>query len=281
MSFIKERFPHTEIMMSFDGIGTHDWLRQHKGSEEQVRRSIAICKQAGLFVKINMNVNRKNRGVILDSVKMLNAEGANEIRIIKTTEAPRWQQNAKDASLSASEYYDFSVDFALNYKELGLELPVTIWQSLFIHGRNKSFHVLPVKDSGCDYDDKKKICSAMIYKISVQADGDIIPCAPLAGLFKQLGVELGNVKQDGLQKLLTKGPLIDAVMQTVGKKRNFSEKCGKCRFFTSCQGGCPAVSMLYGGDILSPDIYKCEFFEGGYYDKYVTALEGWRNLKPL
>ena len=32
-AFIKSLHPKAQIMLSFDGIGTHDWLRQHQGSE--------------------------------------------------------------------------------------------------------------------------------------------------------------------------------------------------------------------------------------------------------
>lgn len=39
-AFIKRVHPKAQIMLSFDGIGTHDWLRQHEGSEESVRRAI-------------------------------------------------------------------------------------------------------------------------------------------------------------------------------------------------------------------------------------------------
>ena len=111
-AFIKSLHPKAQIMLSFDGIGTHDWLRQHEGGEESDRRAIRASKNAGLNVKINMNVNRRNRSVIFDSVKMLANLGVDELRIIKTTEAPRWQLNAADASLTPEEYYDFSTGFA-------------------------------------------------------------------------------------------------------------------------------------------------------------------------
>ena len=118
--------PYTEVMYSFDGIGFHDWLRQHPGAEEQALKAVRLCKQAGLNVAINMNVNRKNRDVLFDSVKMLSELGADKIRLIKTTEAPRWQLNAADFSLTPEEYYDFSIDFAGWYRDSGLTLPVTI-----------------------------------------------------------------------------------------------------------------------------------------------------------
>ena len=118
-------------------------------------------------------------------------------------------------------------------------------------------------------------------KVSVQANGDIIPCAPLAGLYTSLGVKTGNVKRDGLKAVLSKGQLTMDVTKTVGEKRSFPGKCGACPYFENCQGGCPALSMLFGGSFLSADDYKCAFFDGGYYEKYQQALSGWRERNPL
>ena len=280
-AFIKSLHPKAQIMLSFDGIGTHDWLRQHQDSEESVRRAIRASKNAGLNVKINMNVNRRSRSVICDSVKMLAKLGVDELRIIKTTEAPRWQLNAADASLTPEEYYDFSIDFAKWYSGSGLTLPVTIWQSLYLRGRDKAYHILPVKSSRCGYRKDTYICPAMLRKISVQANGEIIPCAPLAGLFSLNGIHMGNVKREGLQKLFTEGTLYEQVTQTVRDKRLANAKCAACRYFINCQGGCPALSIMLGDSLLSSDGYKCIFFEKGYYKKYTDALSGWKNLVPL
>ena len=65
----------------------------------------------------------------------------------------------------------------------------------------------------------------MLNKISLQANGELIPCAPLAGLFTLRGVSLGNVKREGLRKLLTEGPLAESVDLRVRDKRNFGGKC--------------------------------------------------------
>lgn len=280
-AFIKNTHPNAQIMFSFDGIGTHDWLRQHEGSEKSVKRAIKTAKKAGLKVLINMNVNRKNKDVMCDSVQMLSDMGVDVIRIIKTTEAPRWQLNAADESMTIEEYYDFSIKFAGWYKERDLPVSVTIWQSLFIRGRDKSFHVLPVKSSRCGYDKDAPICSAMLKKLSVQANGDIIPCAPLGGLFTLKDIHMGNVKTDGLKKLLTEGALYDCVTHTAGDKRENNPRCGGCRYFENCQGGCPALSFLFGGSELSSDEYKCTFFKNGWYGKYMDALDGWNSFVKL
>ena len=278
VGFLKSLHPRAQIMLSFDGIGTHDWLRQHAGSEESVKQAIRVSKAAGFSVKINMNVNRKSRPVITDSVKMLTDMGVNEIRLIKTTEAPRWQLNAEENSLSPEEYYDFSLDFAVWYRGSGLTLPVTIWQSLYLRGKDKVYHILPIKSAACDYREDAYICIAMLKKLSVQANGDLIPCAPMAGFFTGRDIHVGNVKRESLQTLLSEGPLFKMVTQTAKDKRLANPKCATCKHFRNCQGGCPALSINYGDSLLSPDIYKCVFFEKGYDRKYREALEGWTGI---
>ena len=279
-AFIAERHPKVTVMLSFDGIGTHDWLRQHPGSEESVKRAIRVCKKAGLRVEINMNVNRRSRPLMVDSVRLLAELGVDRIRIIKTTEAPRWQLNAADDSLTIPEYYDFSAAFAAWYMQSGLTLPITIWQCLYLNGRKKSFHILPVKASLCGNWEDAPLCSALTKKLSVQANGDIIPCAPMAGYFSLKDIHMGNVKQDSLQKLLSEGPLLEHVTRTVREKREANAKCAACRYFQKCQGGCPALSVLSGGSFLSSDDYKCVFFEGGYFEKLCEALSEWHSMIP-
>ena len=276
--FIKRVHPRVQIMLSFDGIGTHDWLRQHEGSEERVKRAIKAGKDAGLNVRINMNVNRRSRPVITDSVKMLADLGVDSIRIIKTTEVPRWALNAADNSMTPEEYYDFSIVFAEWYRESGLSLPVVIWQSLYLNGRDRSYHVLPVKSPECRYRDDAVICKAMTKKISVQANGEIIPCSSVAGVFTQRGIHTGNVKSERLQDLLSEGPLYDMVTHTVKDRMLATPKCASCSHFKRCQGGCPAIALLYNGSLLSQDDYKCTFFNKGYDKKYVDAMDGWKNL---
>jgi radical SAM protein with 4Fe4S-binding SPASM domain len=282
VSFIKAVHPYTQVMISFDGIGFHDWLRQHPGAEEQALKAVRLCKQAGLNVAINSNVNRKNRDVLFDSVKMLAELGADTIRLIKTTEAPRWQLNAADDSLTIEEYYDFTLDFAEKYKTSGLAVPVRIWQSLYLNPKRMTFSCYPVKTQTCNYREDFPICTAMHYeKPSVLANGEMVPCAPLAGLYELRNIPKENVKKDGLKKVLTEGSFVSSLTLTVGQKLRENPKCGSCMYAKNCHGGCPAISILYHGSFLGEDDFKCSFFNGGYYEKFCRAMDGWKNLNPL
>ena len=276
-AFIHKLHPNARMFLSFDGIGTHDWLRQRPGSEEQVKNAIRISRAAGMTVKINMNVNRRNRGVIAESVKMLAEMGAGPVRIIRTTEAPRWALNAENNSLSLEEYFDFALDFAQQYKKYGLRLPVYIWQCLALNGRRNSFSILTEKQCvGKDWEDAS-LCHIWPQKFSVQANGEIMNCEPMGGWYELYGISMGNVKRDRLEKLLAEGPLVDYVKLTVKQKREACAKCAACPYFERCHGGCPVLSILTNQSPLAPDQFKCAFFENGYYERYLDAKRKWEN----
>lgn len=281
LDYINGIFPGTQIMISFDGLGTHDWLRQHKGAEEKTLQVIRLCKEAGFNVMINSNLNRKNAGCMFDSVKLLDGMGVDVIRIIRTTEVPRWAENAGGMSLPLDEYYRFSADFAKMYKEGGINAPVMIWQSMYLNGKRKTWTCYAAKAGNCNYDEDAPACSAMYQKPAVLANGDIIPCAPLAGPYGNAGIRMDNVKEAGLQKAMTGGVFVDALTHTAGEKLRENKKCGSCRWAKNCQGGCPAMSFVFDGSLLGSDPTKCIFFNNGWYEKYAAVMDGWRNLNPL
>ena len=94
------------IKISFDGIGHHDWLRNKKGAEEDALRAIRLCVKKRFRVKAQTNVHRWNLDSMLPTLKLLDSIGVEETRIIRTTEVPRWNQNAAGATLELHEYFD-------------------------------------------------------------------------------------------------------------------------------------------------------------------------------
>ena len=103
------------IKISFDGVGHHDWLRNRKGAEEDALRAIRLCKEKGFRVKVQTNVHRKNVSSMLETAKLMDGMGVEEMRIIRTTEVPRWNQNAAGATLDLDEYYDRMHEFTGDY----------------------------------------------------------------------------------------------------------------------------------------------------------------------
>ncbi len=82
--------------ISFDGLGHHDWLRGAKGTEQKTLAAIELCHEMGFRVRVQMNLHKGNIETLMPTAVLLDGMGIEELRIIRTTEAPRWEQNGKD-----------------------------------------------------------------------------------------------------------------------------------------------------------------------------------------
>lgn len=269
------------VKISFDGIGHHDWLRNREGAEEKALAAIRLCKENGLETWAQTNVHRRNIESILPTAKMLDEMGVDVMRIIRTSESPRWKENAGGACLDVNEYYEKMFGFAAEYIKEPHKMDVDIWQFLTIHPSHKTFRVRPVECAEGEYRDNLPVCRGNRGKIAVAANGNVYPCMQLSGLYDKRGEVFGNVKKDGLQPLLQKGKYLSEVCTTVKTLADNNPKCAACGYFKYCVGGCRALAQGLTGDKLGSDPAKCVFFKSGYYEKITALFNGWANIKPI
>ena len=269
------------MKISFDGIGYHDWLRNKKGAEEDALRAMRLCISNGFRVMSQTNVHRLNLHTMLPTAKLLNDMGVSIMRIIRTTEVPRWAQNSGDACLTFEEYFDGMLSFAEEYVDMNADMTVDIWQFVKIFMREKSYSLYPVASPAGEYRDSRPVCKGNRGMIAVAADGNLYPCHQISGCYKAHGFFLGNVKDDGLQKHLREGDYLDNICTTVGDVKNRNEKCAACKWFKYCCGGCRAIGLIMTGDILGYDPSKCLFFDGDYMSRLQQILGNFENLSPI
>jgi radical SAM protein with 4Fe4S-binding SPASM domain len=88
-------------------------------------------------------------------------------------------------------------------------------------------------------------CPAGTTKLSVMPDGDVYPCYLF---FRHKEFNLGNILRDDFEKLWN-SPILAFFRNFLGNR------CQKswCPLFSSCHGGCPAVSFLICNDLGAPD----------------------------
>ncbi|MBP5605316.1 MAG: radical SAM protein [Ruminiclostridium sp.] len=272
------------IKISFDGIGYHDWMRDRKGAEQKTLDAMKLCIDNGFRVKAQTQVHRKNVDSMMPTARVLCDMGVDEMRIIRTTEVPRWYANAGDACLGMEEYYEKLLAFARDYINSDMKMEIDIWQFLRLHASEKSFHIVPVTCAEGEYRDTFPGCRGNRGMLAVTSSGDAVPCMQASGLLMQLNIHLGNVHKDRLKDLLTSGEYLDNVCATVGDVRKNNPKCGACKWFEYCTGGCRAMGLLYSGerkDFCGEDLTKCRFFENGWYERTSEALAGWKNLSRI
>lgn len=88
-------------------------------------------------------------------------------------------------------------------------------------------------------------CPAGTTKLSVLPDGSAYPCYLF---FRHEEFRLGNVLNDGFDRIW-ENPVLDYFREFLG---NRCPSAG-CPLFSSCRGGCPAIGLLLGNGIESPD----------------------------
>lgn len=268
------------IKISFDGIGCHDWMRGRNGAEERTLDAVKLCIAKGFHVKVQTQVHRKNVEAMMPTAKVLNDMGVDEMRIIRTTEVPRWIENAGDACLGVEEYYEKLLAFAEEYIKSEMKMEIDVWQFLHLYPTGKNFRIVPVECSEGEYKDTLPGCRGNRGMVAVTSSGDVVPCIQVSGTMLKMGVHLGNLHTERLRDILTSGTYLDNVCATVGDIRKNNPKCDACRWFKYCTGGCRAMGFLYSGerrDFCGEDITKCIFFENGWYEKISEALSEWIN----
>ena len=271
------------IKISFDGVGYHNRIRQHPRAEELSLKAIEICLKNGFSVKAQVQVNRQNKGVMMETAGLLNRMGVSEMRIIRTTEAPRWEKNAPGAALSIEEYYESMSAFAEEYIASGMDMIVDAWQFIRLYPKSRSYDLVPVACQKNDFNLRIPMCKGNRGMIAVSSSGEAVPCLQMSGYFMEKGIRLGNVLNTPLKELITDSPYLNLAMAPLLKQLLENEKCRNCRYYKACTGGCPALGLLYSpdSDFYHEDITKCIFFEKGWYDKINKILREWHLNTPL
>lgn len=272
---------HPLIKISFDGVGHHDWLRNKKGAEEDALRAIRLCVENGFRVKAQTNVHRWNLDSMLPTLKLLDGLGIEETRIIRTTEVPRWNQNAAGATLELHEYFDEMLKVVSEYIKEEHQMNLDIWQMITVFPKDKRYRIRSVECGIGEYRNSIPVCRGNRGMVAVAANGNVFPCMQMSGYYEAKNDILGNVKKDGLQPLLQAGRYLSEVCATVGTLAEKNEVCGNCPYFKHCVGGCRAIALTLTGDKFGVDLSKCLFYKKGYYEKAFEIMDGWKNLSEI
>lgn len=281
LDFLRELNEYPLMKISFDGIGHHDWMRSHRGAEADTLRAIRLCVENGFPVTVQYNLNHRTKDKLLDTACLLDEMGVDALRILRTSESPRWKENADGMTLSMTEWHDFALDFMKAYAAGKHRMKAIMWMICHLDPEEKTFRLRPVRCSAGQYNEKLPMCQEVRRVACISADGSLYPCMQAGVYLNQLGMELGNVKTSSLRSLLTEGPFIDLACASIGAFVEGNSKCRDCQHVEFCAGGCRVCAMYLTGNPKLHDPHKCFFFENGYYDKFVDALPGYENLTEI
>lgn len=305
----------TEIKISFDGLGFHDWMRNCAGAQEDALRAIRACIEAGFPVRVQTNLNRKNRESMLPTLELMDSMGVASTRIICTTESTRWEMNAAGQTMEWPEYMECALQTLATYAaHEDHTMKVDVWRVGWLEPRLHAYGLTPVRYSTKSFKTSRPCCATVNGMPAIGSDGQLYPCLQCSGYYNAHGIFLGNALESGLLPLLQGGAYYQNAHATVAQKVQHQQErdqrdagcqeaerqeagcqetecqeagtskpsCATCQWLTWCGGGCPALSTLFNdGDYLAPDPTCCAFFLQGWPQRFQEALPGWRNLTPL
>jgi radical SAM protein with 4Fe4S-binding SPASM domain len=218
---------------------------------------------------------------MLPTARLLDEMGVYEMRIIRTTEVPRWNENAQGATLELGEYFDKMLEFVRDYTAREHSMIIDIWQLMTLFPKSRSYNLRTVACVEGAYKPTRPVCPGNRAMVAVSANGNVFPCMQVSGYYEARNDVLGNVKESGLQPHLQMGKYLAEVCTTVGDLARINAKCRECPYFQYCAGGCRAVAMTLTGNKMGVDPSKCLFFQGGYYRKVINLMSGWKNNTPM
>ena len=266
------------LYISFDGVGCHDKMRGIQGLEQHTIDVIRLCVNNGFKVVVNTQVNRFTKDSMLLTAELFDEIGVEAFRMIRTTEAPRWDQNKSNDCLTPKEYLDFFIDFWAEFGKKSHSVEIICWQFGIFTTKTKHYHMNACLWMIDERHDEIKCCLSMLREIAVGADGKVYICHQSSGYYDLAQIDLGNLKRDGLRNSINNPRYIKESSISSKNVREYDEKCKNCKYYQLCHGGCRMMGLLFNGDILSHNPFMCLYYEGEYEEKLRKILPDWKNV---
>lgn len=255
---LDSRNMHPSFQLSFDGLGTHDFLRGVDGSEDRALGALRMLQERGFGLAVSMCLHKGNVDTIRDTVKRMGELGVAHMKIGPSMEMGEWTSpDVRDLHLSEDETLEAVCDYIPQFFEDGAPTSLMM-ERYFEFDRESNAWSIPALWKGTDLCSEPN-CGVITQSFFISAEGRVVPCmaiddAPVAEQFP-------NLFQQPLRDILSSPEYRDKVLVTNGELRDRNPKCKACAHATRCDGGCRQASILDNGDYYGVDSSLCRFFE--------------------
>lgn len=266
-----------EVVLSFDGLASHDWMRGVSGAGELAIAALRRARERGLKVRCAVNVNARTLPELMDTCRFLSAEGASSLFLLLTSQTPRWKENAWNEQTLSDD------DFFRSMDELARVAITENWgMALDVFN---GFHLLPDGErvelkrqfDSNDPTEPAMCCNKGRNSFFIAHDGRVLPCDPFEGITLAGDIMHGdnNILTRPLEDILTSSCYSRLYDMPLSEIADNNPECAACEYLGRCRGGCRAyaygASMAFGGGYKAGggrlDYYaqpSCVYHKGGY-----------------
>ena len=277
---LKEQRQHPTVMLSFDGVGCHDWMRGVPGAEKAADAAMELCAEKGLKTHAQMVMHRDNAGALRATINHLAAMGCSSVRVGSVDDTGDWLRNGRGLTLSHDEFRRVLLDYLPHYYEDGMPLDI-ILSGVFSASPSQPdrYNLPPCIGDGDDPDRLLFACTRLTMQL--YADGRPAICDELGPDF----VGAPPVTSDDptcetmpLREQLSCGsPWPQLLDRRCGEIHRANSDCATCPYLRRCGGGCRAMAHKSTNSLTGKDLSTCVFFRDGWAREVVHAM---RRIRP-
>lgn len=269
-----------EIVISFDGLGTHNWQRNHPHAEEMAVKAIKLVVHRGFPLRCAVQVNTCTFPRLVETCRFLKDLGAKSFYLIRTSETPRWAENVwGKETLPFTSYYEGCCQVAEVSLREHWGTSIQVFNGFCFNIDGNQLPSLTPSPPACGSDSCSMRCGRAANMFFITHDGYVWPCDAFEGIGRAGGLLDGvTLRNTPLENILSDSPYARIMAVTLDDIRSANEDCRDCPHFSECGGGCRAFGYgssmvheqgyaLQQGRITKRAYTNCTFYRGGYADR--------------
>ena len=258
LNTIKQLGITPRFQVSFDGVGTHDYMRGTDGIEQAVINSIRQIRNAGFYVVISTSIDKKNVSHLNDTYELMKDLDIQYWRISSPEASGNWKTTTTALSL---EEEDILLRPVLNQwlqdnKPFGLQL------GGFYRSSDSATEVeIQTKYTLDSFD-----CATCRNQSFLLPNGTLLPCAGYVDT--AIEAKMPSLFQENLSSIWTKSYLQEIANLKKSDVLAMNAECVTCELFQDCGMGCRASALTATNNLMAKDPITCMFWKNGYKKQY-------------
>ncbi len=258
------------FLLSFDGVGWHDWMRGVPGTEKRTIDAIRRLKARGYGVIVTTVLHEKSLSSLSATYHLLKELGVDFWRVADVMNSGNWKAK-ENSEVSRAKLMEAYLELLREMKSDGMPLP-KLRLSGVMEAEGMDYRLLPLNGCGTAEREGEPLCEASRLFPHLLPDGRLLPCMPMCGTeLERLAPNILTGEYD-ICRALTDSPLGEYMRYTYKDAFAHEPECAACQHRYRCTR-CPAAALA-GGSVFAKSPMACYFIKNHYDEKIRAIMDG-------
>ena len=260
------------FMVSFDGVGCHDFLRGISGAEERTVAALHLLQERGFDVTASMSIHRGNAHVLGETVRTLASLGVSSLKCGPIMDLGEWTDpQLADLHLSQEEELELYERYIPQFFADGAPLSIKMSGAFTYDKDSNTWAISHRRECTADEEDRSLSCPVLGEAFYLGPDGMVAPCQGMCDT--ALAGSLPNLSEHPLREILTESDYVRYSYATVGDVRRGNDECRTCASVDRCVPSCRPAALAAGNSYYGVNPDACFFFKGGWEQRISAAAQ--------